>query len=112
MAEDRIRRLMDEGRYHHAAAEALSVIAALTAAKLAAEGERDAPRASAPAPDAVRRLVEAVDEIMGLIDDGLLVRNITNDAHFPSFLAESTRLVKALSGIKDALAALRPWGRG
>ena len=42
-----------------------------------------------------------------MIDNGLLVRNTTNDEHWPSYMAESTTLVKALSEAKAALDTAR-----
>ncbi len=51
-----------------------------------------------------REAREALAGLLALIDEGLLVRNTTNDGHLPSFLAESTRLVKALHAAKSALA--------
>jgi len=44
----------------------------------------------------------ALDALMGLVDDGLLVRNITNDDHWPSYMAEATRIVSVLSQVKAA----------
>ena len=56
-----------------------------------------------PSGDADARAVVALRELFALIEDGLLVRNTTNDGHMPSYLAESTRLVKALAVAKDIL---------
>jgi hypothetical protein len=52
----------------------------------------------------VERLRGALRGLMDLIDEGWLVRNTTNDGHFPSFLTESKRLVKVLADAQEALA--------
>jgi len=49
-------------------------------------------------------LAKAAQEIWALIEQGQLVRNTTNDAHFPSYMAESVRLVTGLKALQDALA--------
>jgi hypothetical protein len=49
------------------------------------------------------RLRGALHELMALIDEGWLVRNTANDAHFPSYLKESARLVTALAQARAAL---------
>lgn len=51
-------------------------------------------------------LVKILRALMSLIDDGLLVRSTTNDAHFPSYLAESTRLVATLADAQTVLDAM------
>jgi hypothetical protein len=52
----------------------------------------------------VTALEAALRELLALVEDGRLVRNTTNDAHMPSYLSESVRLVKALATAKEALA--------
>ena len=52
--------------------------------------------------------VVALRELLALVEDGLLVRNTTNDGHLPSYLAESTRLVKALAAARAVLDAPAP----
>ena len=52
--------------------------------------------------------VEALKGLMALINDGLLVRSTKNDAHLPSYLAESTRLVKVLADAQAAIDAALP----
>ena len=49
-------------------------------------------------------LAEASKEIWRLIEEGWLVRNTTNDSHFPSYMAKATQLVSALKTLSDALA--------
>jgi phosphosulfolactate phosphohydrolase-like enzyme len=48
---------------------------------------------------------DALAELFDLVEGGWLVRNTTNDGHFPSFLKESTRLVGALSNARAVLRA-------
>ena len=59
--------------------------------------------------DALQRQVEAMREALShlyaLVAEGWLVRNTANDAHMPSFLAESARLVNTLKEVDAALAA-------
>ena len=62
-------------------------------------------RQVAAAEQRVAVLEGALRGLIHLIDDGLLNRSTTNDAHFPSFLVESLRLVKVIGA---AQAALRP----
>ena len=57
--------------------------------------------------DALRLAEEGIEGVIRLFDDGLLVRSTTNDAHLPSYLAESGRLVNVLATFKDTLAAIR-----
>ena len=49
-------------------------------------------------------LAGASKEIWRLIEEGWLVRNTTNDSHFPSYMAKATQLVSALKTLSDALA--------
>ena len=41
-------------------------------------------------------LLGALQELFDLVEEGVLVRNSTNDSHFPSYMAMSVRLVEAL----------------
>ena len=50
------------------------------------------------------RLGEALNAVLACIDDQVFVRNVTNDAHFPSYLAQGTRIVTVLKAAQDALA--------
>ena len=52
----------------------------------------------------MRELAEALHGLYTLVEKGLLVRNITNDSHFPSYMAEATEVVMALKKTTDALA--------
>mgnify|MGYP001604602097 CR=1 FL=1 len=52
----------------------------------------------------VRELAEALHGLYTLVEKGLLVRNMTNDSHFPSYMAEATEVVMALKKTTDALA--------
>ena len=70
--------------------------------------EADDGACSIVPPDADARAVDALRELFALIEDGLLVRNTTNDGHMPSFLAESTRLVKALAVARAILDSHAP----
>jgi methylphosphotriester-DNA--protein-cysteine methyltransferase len=70
--------------------------------------ERDALKLATTPTDAdVEAVVKALEEMLALIDEGWLVRNTTNDGHFPSYLRESVRLVKAIADSQAALAELR-----
>ena len=53
----------------------------------------------------VRALEEVLRDLFALVEEGALVRNTTNDAHLPSYLAESVRLVSVLAAAKALLAA-------
>ncbi len=46
----------------------------------------------------------ALRNLLALIDEGLLVRNTTNDAHFPSYLKESARIVKVIAEAQHVVA--------
>ena len=50
------------------------------------------------------RLGEALKAMMACIDDQVFVRNITNDDHFPSYVAQASRIVAVLKAAQDALA--------
>ena len=50
------------------------------------------------------RLGEALKAMMACIDDQVFVRNITNDDHFPSYVAQGSRIVAVLTAAQDALA--------
>ena len=54
--------------------------------------------------DALVAVAKALRGVLGLVEAGHLVRNITNDAHFPTYLAESARLVQVLKDATEALA--------
>lgn len=47
----------------------------------------------------------ALADLYNLVEEGYLVRSTTNDAHFPSFMAESLRLTTTLLAAQTALAA-------
>ena len=49
-------------------------------------------------------LAGALKGVMELVEYGWLVRNTTNDAHLPSYIAEATTLTKALAKARAALA--------
>ena len=51
-------------------------------------------------------LRHALEGILSLIDDGLLVRNTTNDLHWSSYLAEARRIVGILAAARKALETL------
>ena len=50
------------------------------------------------------RLGEALKAMVTCLDDQVFVRNITNDDHFPSYVAQASRIVAVLKAAQDALA--------
>ena len=55
--------------------------------------------------EGVKRARKALNAVLACIDDQVFVRNITNDDHFPSFVAQGSRIVAVLKAAQDALDA-------
>jgi len=53
--------------------------------------------------DETRALREALAGLFDLVEKGLLVRNTTNDGHFPSYMAEAVKITKALAAAQALL---------
>ena len=47
--------------------------------------------------------LDVLQEVLDLLDEGLLVRNTTNDAHFPTYLKEAARIVFVLAQARRLL---------
>ncbi len=61
-------------------------------------------------PGSVKALVEAVTDLMGLLDDGRLVRNTSKD-HEPDWAFKQIGFVKTLTHANLALASFQEAGK-